>query len=653
MKSTYFLFLIWVAWARYILAQVSDCKRPFVSDTSPGMHYTIYPLAYNGTPYKMPQTNLYDWISRLAYYDVPLYTGYTPDMNLNIYPEGPANEPQYGILFGNNFTTTNFSMIGSSWFIPPTTGWYTFDILATTAAELVIIDKTTAYCCENATNNYINEQFTITSIPSMPETQNPSGKVYLYQNFRYEVRVSFINQNINAFLYASYRSPEGAYSNINWHLYEMNVLNSSQIRTCNYDIGVYTATIPWTGTGTSTGSLQFYKVLSSGYDIYVTLQDWILIGVPSSPTTSISHLIIQDSSTLTTLSSSSIISSVSVPSSSNVSTVLSTFSINTTIETPTVLGNTTTGVELLTSPRAVDILSSSSTNSSRTSLDSSIASSVKFQSVTSSIDDKSEPGSTNSISSEVTMISSKWLTSNVESISTSTVGVPESNKTSSSIISVNSFEYNNSTTGAVNIFSELEVISSLKVEHSTLDSFSRLSSYSFDTIAGPEKSETTSSSVVTLMESASSGNGVTVFNSETYSNEVTVITATVVETVGNYFLGYITLKDFSENQEVVSERTIVKTITSTLCPNCMYNTYNVPVIPTQTISLENVPHTVPVAPPNGVTPNQVQVSASNGNQIAASSSFAPLSMNPNGENHLYANIATIIIPILSSIFLFI
>lgn len=84
MKSTYFLFLIWVAWARYILAQVSDCKRPFVSDTSPGMHYTIYPLAYNGTPYKMPQTNLYDWISRLAYYDVPLYTGYTPDMNLNI-----------------------------------------------------------------------------------------------------------------------------------------------------------------------------------------------------------------------------------------------------------------------------------------------------------------------------------------------------------------------------------------------------------------------------------------------------------------------------------------------------------------------------------------------------------------------------------------
>lgn len=190
---------------------MANCNKFFIEDSTPGYWYSLYHLDLNGVPYSMAPTNLSHWISHLGFYGIPFASGNTNSIGINNFATVPENEVQYGDVFGNNITTTNFSMIASAWYIPQKTGWFQFTLHSYSAGELSITNYTSAYCCSHATNIGMDEQFTLTSIPSMPEAQNPSGQVYLYKGFKYQMLMSYINLNGSAYYYIEERDPDGYY----------------------------------------------------------------------------------------------------------------------------------------------------------------------------------------------------------------------------------------------------------------------------------------------------------------------------------------------------------------------------------------------------------------------------------------------------------
>lgn len=303
MNFVYTLLLLVGVIIRRAYGQMANCDKYFIEDSQPGYWYSLYPLDLNGVPYNMEHTNLSDWISHLGFFGTPIASGNTKSIVINsLFSTAPSNGVQYGDIFGNNITMTNFSMVVSAWYIPYKTGYYNFTLMSNSAGKLSITNNTSAYCCNGATNRDQSEQFSITSIPSMPEAENPSGRVYLYAGFKYQMLMSFINLNSSAYFYIESRDPVGNYINPDWFVQQMNKQNSSELVTCNYSVGYTTATVPWTGLSTIEETQQYYKILSGGY---VTFQVWDLIGTPYGSESSISHLTSMSESSLTDISSPS------------------------------------------------------------------------------------------------------------------------------------------------------------------------------------------------------------------------------------------------------------------------------------------------------------------------------------------------------------
>ena len=314
-----------------VSCQLATCNRYFVADTNPGYWYSIYPLELNGVPYSMAPTNLSYWISKLGFYGIPLYSGNTKQFSINNFATVSDDEVQYGDVYGHNITSTNFSATISAWYIPPKTGWYKLKLMSYSAAELVITNYTTAYCCNNTSHYGLWEQFTLTSIPSMPEVENPSGQVYLYQNFKYQMLISFINLNSTAYLYLQVVDPDGAYITTDWGAQQMNTENGTELVTCNYTVGYSTTTLPWTGLSTIEETQKYYKIMSGGY---VTFQIWDVFGTPYGPSSSIASLTSQDESSSfleSSLSENTTSSSSSIDVSSSIGDSQSLFSSVTTV----------------------------------------------------------------------------------------------------------------------------------------------------------------------------------------------------------------------------------------------------------------------------------------------------------------------------------
>ncbi|GMM56597.1 hypothetical protein DAKH74_032130 [Maudiozyma humilis] len=406
MTARYALLTLLSYLLHYAYGQMANCNKLFIEDTNPGYWYSLYHLDLNGVPYGRAATNMSDWISHLAFYGVPFASGNTNSIGINNFATVSENEVQYGDVFGNNITTTNFSMVASAWYIPQKTGWFQFTLRSHSAGELSITNYTSAYCCSHATNIGLYEQFTLTSIPSMPEAQNPSGQVYLYKGFKYQMLMSYINLNGSAYYYIEERDPDGAYITTDWSVQQMNAQNDSELVTCNYTVGYTTATVPWTGLSTIEETQQYYKIISG----HVTFQVWDLIGTPYGPSSSISHLTSEEES-------SSIDASTSLlESSSSSSSMESSSSSSETV--------------VSSSSSAVESIISSMTSSSSRSMSSFVPLSLM---VTNSSTDYSS-SSVGSSSIFVESLFNRSSTTETASSSTSTSNTDQSSRAESAII---------------------------------------------------------------------------------------------------------------------------------------------------------------------------------------------------------------------------
>lgn len=273
-------FILNLAFIKVCNSQLADCRTMFIGDTNPGIFYEMYPLNLNGVPTSFPKSDINTYISRLSFFMPFMFADNVPGLNFNVPVTAGDTEAVDGEIYGKPITVSNFSFTASAWLRVKKTGWYTFDMKADSGAELFIVNYTTVYCCDKPTNANFNIQFKITSIPSQPDIEHPSDKVFLYQDFPYELLFSYINLNGSAYLDIHVTDPDGVvHTDITDFASQMNQRNDSEIITCNYIIEQSTTMEYWTGTVTSTlATSRTYFIAPNGT---VLIKDIELVGIPN------------------------------------------------------------------------------------------------------------------------------------------------------------------------------------------------------------------------------------------------------------------------------------------------------------------------------------------------------------------------------------
>lgn len=601
------VFVLYVCLIQFCEAQqFAACDKVFITNTIPGIYYKIYSLDLNGHPPNIPLTVLDKWVSLMYFIGNPIYSGNTNNFNFNIPSNVPKNETSNGKIFGNNITTTNFTFSSASWFLAPKTGWYTFNINVnsnTSAAALLILNYTDAYCCTNVTNNGMAQQFQITSVPSLPAAEHPSGKVYLFQNFKYEIMMSYINMAGNAYLDASYIDPDGYYGDIYRYSYQMNPGNYSEVVTCNYGVANFTTTIPWSGTGTTTLFQQLYRMEPNNF---VTIQNWEYIGVPISSSLSsqsISPLMSQELSSLTSLSSEHSLSDNISTSSELESSETNQVSSSTFVSIPN--GNFTNAIS--------DTISKTISFSSFDITDSSLFNSI-VSSDTSSIDIFSSSSESSTLLSDrsESIIVSSYISSTINDrspnkteirMSESTPNVDSAFETSISSPGTdysNRIQYGNST--RINIISSDSIV---ETKSDLSSSAIKIDSSNIATKKSTISSSDYTGSTITSFPIQNSGSNILNFESEV--QYVTIITTTVPTIPDKVPEGQIIL--YMPATDAIEDlvHTYVYSFTSTVCPKCTIfaNTRLTGIVlPYDLAAVENgnyLPSNILVTPVNTVT----------------------------------------------------
>lgn len=261
-------------------AQIANCKRSFVGPSPPGFYYSLYQVDLNGTPLDMTGKNPAEIVNSIGYFTPAIFQGNTANLDFDIPVSVGENTTEEGNVYGNDITVTNFTMIASSWLQVPESGFYTFDISTDTAAALHIINNTEYYCCTvgmpaNA------PQFKITSSPSVPISNNPSGTVYLYGGFQYAMYVSYMHLNGSASFDMTMTDPSGiTHTDLSGYVNEYNWLNFDEIVTCQYSVENITTSIQWLGSATTTFTTMT-RILQDPVGS-VVVNDIQVVGVPGT-----------------------------------------------------------------------------------------------------------------------------------------------------------------------------------------------------------------------------------------------------------------------------------------------------------------------------------------------------------------------------------
>ncbi|KAG0658392.1 hypothetical protein C6P45_002191 [Maudiozyma exigua] len=548
----------------------------------------MYNLDLNSPPPNVPLTALDRWLSLFFFVGTPIYSGNTDNINFNIFSDVSNNEVSYGKIFGNNITTTNFTFSTTAWFLAPKTGWYTFNINVksnSSAAALMLVNYTDAYCCTNVKNNAISQQFQVSSIPSLPAAENPSDKVYLFRNFKYNMLMSYIHLAGDASLDISYTDPDGYYGDINTNVYQMNSNNFSEVVTCNYDVASFTTTTPWTGTGTTTMYQQLYRVQPNNF---VAIQNWDIIGIPFTSSfipSSSTELISEEPSSLTISSSedSSLLSyTVSICSKAGPDETDAS-----SCETGEVLYSSIRSSSL--PPTVVSIPNENDTNSTLNNV-SGIASTTSYDvshSVTSNLMVPSDTRSiyVSSTDTGLTSLSSDCPESMEGSLCVSGITIEElSNITKVTVSSSNpsvKFDGDSSTMFPVTDYSyRAEYGNSTNVNTKTSESIVDGRSNTYNSAINDKDSEITIKSNPTsssnyspsTITSSSMLDSVTYFSDPKDDVYVTIITTTVTHIFENVFVDPINVQMSAENARKTAASTYVYTTTSTICPKCTVHT---------------------------------------------------------------------------------
>ncbi|KAG0655955.1 hypothetical protein C6P45_002820 [Maudiozyma exigua] len=353
----------------YAQQPISDCKKSYLLYGNVGLYCYFYPINITGPVPGFPGLSLRRIVDWQYYNGNSFADGPVTDLNFNI-PIDASLQDQVvdGSIYGLPMTISNFTFEGIGWFRAKKTGWHTFNIEADTAAQIYIANDTRMYCVENSVN-IMNIQFKVTSIPSQPLEENPSGSVYLYAGFPYLIKLSYLHMQGGPSLNTSLIDPDGEYhSNITPFIQQFNLYGpGEQIRY--YDLVNVTTTIGWSGN--STTFLGYSSTANGPYNAF-TATTYYIYGTPTPHITSTfvpsSTSIIVSTSEVTLLPSSEpLVGSYSFDSISSEGFSTDSYDIAESSSSVNLVNSTANFQESFTTPTSATSVVSSSEHSSETS----------------------------------------------------------------------------------------------------------------------------------------------------------------------------------------------------------------------------------------------------------------------------------------------
>ncbi|KAG0654219.1 hypothetical protein C6P45_003467 [Maudiozyma exigua] len=128
------------------------------------------------------------------------------DVNFNFFYGTQTGVISQGQINGFNLTISNFSVEYTGWFVPETSGKYTFQIGQTDDGTLLQMFGTSQHlCCENVQT----ENFTLYSIQYYYNTTVHTGTMEMIAGESYPFRIVFFNRDAVAIQTISFTDPNG------------------------------------------------------------------------------------------------------------------------------------------------------------------------------------------------------------------------------------------------------------------------------------------------------------------------------------------------------------------------------------------------------------------------------------------------------------
>lgn len=226
------------------------------------------------------------------------------------------------MLYGNLIQETNFVAEYTSFFVPKTSGTYTFELTNSDDYAALFFDSGTYFqCCPggivdipSVSTNAIFQSYTVTGAGTS------TAKFTLQAGVAYPIKITYLNRVGTAVLNAAFVDPSGT-THTDWSGY---LANSSDLSKLCPKLVTTTSYTKWNGTQTTTSTT--YTTLITGTDGLPTSDFVIVIETPvlssssSSTGSSFSSSTGSSSSSFETSNEpSSVATSSLVPSSSSVS----------------------------------------------------------------------------------------------------------------------------------------------------------------------------------------------------------------------------------------------------------------------------------------------------------------------------------------------
>ena len=548
---------------RYVAADLATCLMNYIPPTGQGLEYVLYGQVYHTRPTAFDGQNPIAITDRNIAMAPALYKGNFSAFSIstNIVSSAGTDIVQGG-LFGDPITLSNFSMTIDAWLRVPQSGYYTFIIQSDYGAVMTIANDTSSLCNANPYTNSGPDVFVINNVAK------PTGQVYLYAGFPYEVSITYVHPTGDPLLTVAAITPSGGYAaDIGRYLSQLDVWSTPQY-TLNYALVTKTNATGWSGTttslisvastattgidGTLTVTTTYYiatptvtlssrasststSTSSTSTELSTSISSETSIAIESSSTSSSvvvsSSLVVESVNSSSIISSSTVFTSVSsLESSSTVSNVTSSYSS----ESPSTLGvNSTVLTPPLESvPSAVssivsEVASGSSLSYSSDSLPETLSNATYSNRIRSISSILSSP----SASSEVIPISNKVPGTNNSSLVSSSF--PTTWSSESAAVTTPSFQFPNSSVPVYNSgqprlapsFADSSYTSSTTESGATLES--SVNSVDIAPELASRETSGTFSSIESSVQSVGEVSGSTASNAQADIPPVTVFSSTL------------------------------------------------------------------------------------------------------------------------------
>ena len=259
-----------------------SCKVPEGSQFTEGFRARFFP--YLHPQYTYEYDNREYLLSLYSTLNAPTHTTYgVYDVNFLYQDWNAYNGPQWGEFQGYTTTLTNFTIEYMGYFIPQSTGKYTFAFEGTDDSALLFFANPSAFrCCNSDADVDTDEQdVSIDAIDQWATGAPSTVTVTLEEGLAYPMRIVYYNQGGIGKLYMTWTDPEGVRHD-NFDKYVTYFSDLEQV--CDHEV-VATTTSFKPGTATYTTTQSTMVTTYTGTDDVITTETIYVVETPGPSAT--------------------------------------------------------------------------------------------------------------------------------------------------------------------------------------------------------------------------------------------------------------------------------------------------------------------------------------------------------------------------------